>query len=112
MALGALLADTDLRRRSQVLLGTLYPLTTPLGIALGVGLRYSYSDNSQSAIVAQGILDSLSAGILMYNTYAELIGSRINRNPAFHRYSLPFRASCFLAMYLGAAAMAVIGIWA
>ena len=48
----------------------------------------------------------------MYNTYAELIGSRINRNPAFHRYSLPFRASCFLAMYLGAAAMAVIGIWA
>ena len=64
------------------------------------------------AIVAQGILDSLSAGILMYNTYAELIGSRINHNPALHRHPLPFRASCFLAMYLGAAARAVVGIWA
>ena len=112
MALGALLAGTDLPRRSQALLGALYPLTAPLGVALGVGLHASYRDGSQAAILAQGVLGSLSAGILIYNTYAELIGAQINRGPAFRAGTPRLRAAGLLAMYAGAAAMAVVGVWA
>ena len=38
--------------------------------------------------------------------------SQINHNQAFHRHTQLFRSSCFSAMYLGAATMAVVGIWA
>jgi solute carrier family 39 (zinc transporter), member 1/2/3 len=112
IALGSLLSGTDLRRRSQALLGALYPLTAPLGIALGIGLRTSYSENSQATILTQGVLGSLCSGILVYNTYAELIGAQINRGPALRGCSATFRAAGFLAMYVGAGAMAALGLWA
>ena len=72
----------------------------------------SYSENSQATILTQGVLGSLCSGILVYNTYAELIGAQINRGPALRGCSATFRAAGFLAMYVGAGAMAALGLWA
>ena len=112
MALGALIASTRLDWRTKFLLGLAYPMTTPLGIAIGIAVRDFFNSNSSKLILAQGILGSLSLGILMYNSYAELIGGEINRNPQFLAYSLPFKSLCYLSMFVGAGAMALIGIWA
>jgi len=93
-------------------LGFAYPITTPLGIAIGIGIRFSYNPESYVALLFQGILDSLSAGILIYNAYVELIAIEMNHNNKFRALSMPRKLSYFAAMYIGAAAMAIIGIWA
>ena len=112
MALGALISSTRLEWKTKVMLGLAYPLTTPLGVAVGVIVRESFNSNSSSLILSQGILSSLSLGILMYNTYVELIAGEVNRNPIFKAYSPGFKFFCYLVMLVGASAMALIGIWA
>jgi ZIP zinc/iron transport family len=112
MALGALISSTRLKWKTKVLLGLFYPLSTPLGISIGIAVRDSFDENSSSMILIEGILGSLSLGILIYNSYVELVGGEINRNPQFISYSSPFKCFCYLTMFAGAAAMAIVGIWA
>lgn len=50
-----------------------YGLVTPFGIALGVGVRNTFQANDPSTILTIGILDSLSAGILLYGALVNLI---------------------------------------
>lgn len=50
----------------------LYGLTTPIGIAAGLGVRTSYNPGSTTASIVSGILDSLSAGILIYTGLVEV----------------------------------------
>jgi hypothetical protein len=39
---------------------------TPLGIAIGLGVRETYNGNGATANIVSGILDATSAGILLY----------------------------------------------
>ncbi|CEO96801.1 hypothetical protein PBRA_005405 [Plasmodiophora brassicae] len=113
LALGALIAN--LKRGTLfkfLVLGLLYPMVTPIGIAIGIGWHSSYNDNSTAVIVVQGIFDSLSGGILMYNTYCELMSVEINHNRSFRKFSRRFKVVNMVAMYLGAAAMAILAYWA
>lgn len=68
LALGALIAN--LKRGTLfkfLVLGLLYPMVTPIGIAIGIGWHSSYNDNSTAVIVVQGIFDSLSS-VIDHNT--------------------------------------------
>ncbi|KAJ3298213.1 hypothetical protein HDU79_000101 [Rhizoclosmatium sp. JEL0117] len=83
------------------------------GMALGVLISQNvFNENDGAYIVVQGIFASLSAGILFYSTYTELMSSEVSHSGHFHGFSPKFKAACFLAMYLGAAAMAILAIWA
>ena len=44
---------------------TLLQLVTPIGIAIGVSVHQVYNVNGRAGLLASGILDSLSAGILL-----------------------------------------------
>lgn len=44
----------------------LYACITPLGIAIGLGVRNTYNPASATASIVSGILDSLSCGILLW----------------------------------------------
>lgn len=90
----------------------LYPITTPIGIAIGIGVRKSFNANAYRALLSQGIFDSLSAGILFYNGYVELMAFEMNRNAVFRAHNTSRKFALFFAVYLGAAIMAVIGLWA
>lgn len=112
MALGALIAASRLSKSTKFILGVMYPITTPIGMAIGIGIRSSINLNSHELVLFQGILGSLSAGILMYNTYSELMSLEVNHNSSFKKQSKLFKAGCFFSMYLGASALAVLAIWA
>ena len=43
----------------------LYGITTPVGIAISLGVRTTYNPNSATASIVSGVLDSLSAGVLV-----------------------------------------------
>ncbi|KAG6896524.1 hypothetical protein C0992_007658, partial [Termitomyces sp. T32_za158] len=51
----------------------LYGITTPIGIAAGLGVRTTYNPNSRRALIVSGVLDALSSGILMYTGLVELL---------------------------------------
>jgi hypothetical protein len=50
-----------------------YSLVTPIGISTGIGVRNTFTPNDPSTILVIGILDSLSAGVLMYGALVNLL---------------------------------------
>jgi hypothetical protein len=53
--------------------GILYSAITPLGIAAGLGVRTSYDPDSATASIVSGVLDAISAGVLLYTGMIELL---------------------------------------
>jgi solute carrier family 39 (zinc transporter), member 1/2/3 len=88
-----------------------YGLTTPVSIAIGLGLRTTYNSGSFTANVVSGVLDSMSAGILIYTGLVELLARDFLFNPLRTKDNkrLTFMTVC---VFLGAALMALIGKWA
>src|SRR5271163_413090 len=88
-----------------------YGLTTPIAIAIGLGLRTTYNAGSVTANIVSGVLDSMSAGILIYTGLVELLARDFLFNDELTRDSkrLAFMVFC---VFLGAALMAVLGKWA
>jgi zinc transporter 1/2/3 len=89
-----------------------YGLATPIAIAIGLGLRNTYNGNSYTANVVSGILDSISAGILIYTGLVELLARDLLFNTQRMKDSsgrLTFMICC---TFLGAGLMALLGKWA
>ncbi|KAH7100283.1 Zip-domain-containing protein [Auriculariales sp. MPI-PUGE-AT-0066] len=55
------------------LMALAFALITPVGIAIGVGVHNSYNPNSDAALLSIGVLDAISAGILLYSGLVELL---------------------------------------
>lgn len=75
-------------------------------------MRASFNASSTSALLATGILDSLSAGILLYVVLVQLLTPMFTDNDWLHAQRWPMQVAAFAAFYAGAGAMAVIGKWA
>lgn len=113
MALGTRLNEINYKKwYKPVCMGLLYIVMTPIGVAIGIGIRSSFNANSYSSVLASAILDSLSAGILLYNAYVSLMSMEMSHNTAFHNTSTTKKVYSFVSMYLGAGLMSVIGKWA
>lgn len=88
-----------------------YGLTTPVCVAIGLGVRKTYQGNSYVVNVVSGVLDAISAGILMYTGLVELLARDFlfNRQRAKSLWELFFNLS---SMSWGAGLMALLGKWA
>ena len=114
LGIGARMSAIDFPRNKSWLpwaLCAAYGLTTPIAIAAGLGVRTSYNPGSFTANVVSGVLDSISAGILIYTGLVELLARDFLFNP--HRTKnnkqLTFMLVC---VFLGAGLMALLGKWA
>ncbi|KAJ8099804.1 Zinc/iron permease [Lipomyces tetrasporus] len=115
LGLGTRLASTPWapnRLWVPIVMAAGYGITTPIAIAIGLGVRYSYSDSSRSVLISNGIFDALSAGILLYTGLVELMAheflfSHEMRTAPFSRVLWAFFVMC-----LGAGLMALLGRWA
>ncbi|RWV78086.1 hypothetical protein GW17_00061005 [Ensete ventricosum] len=56
-------------------MGLFFSLTTPAGIAIGTGISSVYNENSPTALIVQGLLDSVAAGILIYMALVDLLAA-------------------------------------
>ncbi|KAJ8331057.1 hypothetical protein QVD99_001140 [Batrachochytrium dendrobatidis] len=112
VALSAIVTEANFKRWAMTIyMAVFYTFATPIGIALGVGLYQSYNANATQTLLSTGILDALSAGILIYDVLVNIIYPHFNAN-SFHAGSAFFKMGQLVALYLGAAAMSVIGLWA
>lgn len=93
------------------LLAALFTLTTPVGIAVGLGVRKTYSSESLGALIVVGISSSFCAGLLIYNGLVELMaGDFLGED-----FDDALPRSAWMAYFLlvaGAFVMALIGKWA
>lgn len=88
-----------------------YGLVTPIGIAIGLGVRKTYSDNSFTVNIVSGVLDSISAGILMYTGMVELLARDFifDKNRTKDLKQLTFMV---MSTLWGCGIMALLGKWA
>lgn len=88
-----------------------YGLTTPISIAIGLGVRTTYAPGSKVSLIIQGVLNAVSAGILIYSGLVELLARDFLFDPCRtkRRSRILFMVSCTL---LGAGIMCLIGKWA
>lgn len=113
MGVGARLSAIPFAKGSWVpwVLCSAYGLTTPIAIAVGLGVRTTYNSGSFTANVVSGVLDSISAGILIYTGLVELLARDFIFNPQRTKNNrrLLFMVICVI---LGAGIMALLGKWA
>lgn len=115
MALGAQIAGVkDMSTIAAIGMVLFFALTTPVGVAIGIGVHLrTYNPKSVAALLVNGIFDSVSAGILIYVSLVNLINGDMGPHAkAFHQSKTRLKVLYFVALYLGVAAMSVIGRWA
>ncbi len=115
MALGAQIARLDrMSLRTALFMVVFFALTTPIGIAIGIGIQSkAYNPKSVASLLVSGILDSVSGGILIYVALVNLISAEMGcAAHSFHSSSNRLKVLYFGALYTGAGAMAVVGLWA
>ena len=89
-----------------------YSVMTPIGIAVGLGVRTTYNPGSARASAVSGILDALSAGILIYTGLVELLAHEFLFSRDMREASNGKLAYALGCMCTGCGLMALLGKWA
>jgi len=115
LGLGTRLASIPWPKSKQwtpYFLGAGYAVSTPIAIAVGLGVRETLAPGSQTTLLANGVFDSVSAGILIYTGLVELMAHEFMFSPFMQRASIRTVLSAFGMLCLGAGLMALLGKWA
>ncbi|KAM7266153.1 hypothetical protein ACFE04_019537 [Oxalis oulophora] len=76
MGLAGCISQGKFKACNMVIMALFFALTTPIGIAIGIGISDSYDENSPKALAVEGILNATSAGILIYMALVDLLAPR------------------------------------
>jgi zinc transporter 1/2/3 len=90
----------------------IYGISTPIGIAAGLGIRSTYNPNTPTASIVSGVMDALSAGILIYTGLVELLAHEFLFNKETINASNGKLLYALTTMLLGCGIMALLGKWA
>ena len=116
LGLGTRVAETNWprsRRSTPWLMGLAFTVTCPIAVAIGIGVRNSWVPGSRSALIANGVFDSISSGILIYTGLVELMAHEFLFSNQFKGPGgLKKMLYAYVIMCLGAGLMALLGKWA
>ncbi|KAI0342402.1 ZIP-like iron-zinc transporter [Trametopsis cervina] len=115
LGVGSRLAYMDLPHKYAfvpIIGALLYGITTPIGIAVGLGVRTTYNPDGTTASIVSGILDAFSAGILIYTGLVELLAHEFLFNKEMITSSNGKLAYALCCMLAGCGIMALLGRWA
>lgn len=78
LAIGSRLASIDLDNLHSKdwklwICSTIYGITTPIGVAIGIAVRQDYDLASERSLILTGVFDSMSAGFLLYGGLVGLL---------------------------------------
>lgn len=109
-ALGGCISQAQFKTLSTTIMACFFAITTPAGIGIGTAISSFYNPNSPRALAAEGILDSLSAGILVYMALVDLIAADFLSKRMSCNFRLQVVSYCML--FLGAGLMSSLAVWA
>ncbi|KAF0908256.1 hypothetical protein E2562_023874 [Oryza meyeriana var. granulata] len=110
MGLGGCIVQAKFKARSIVTMILFFCLTTPAGIAVGVGISSVYNENSPTALVVEGLLNSVAAGILVYMALVDLLAEDFMNPRVQGRGKLQLGVN--VSMLAGAGLMSMLAKWA
>lgn len=105
LGLGARLAEVPWpksKRWTPYLLGLGYGISTPIAIAIGLGVREGLAPEGRSMLLVNGVFDSISAGILIYTGLIELMAHEFMFSPYMQKGPVSRTLNAFGLMVLGA----------
>ncbi|KAK1271989.1 hypothetical protein QJS04_geneDACA006059 [Acorus gramineus] len=113
MGLGGCIAQAGFNLGTTASMCAMFSVTTPMGIILGMLIFYltGYDDSNVNALISEGLLGSLSSGILIYMALVDLIAADFFHNKAMSSKPWLKKAS-YTALVLGSASMSVLALWA
>ncbi|XP_058198816.1 zinc transporter 6, chloroplastic [Rhododendron vialii] len=113
MGLGGCIAQAGFSFGTTAYMCFLFSVTTPVGIVLGMIIfsLTGYDDSSLNALILEGILGSLSSGILIYMGLVDLIALDFFHSKLMSSEPWLKKAS-FVALVLGSTSMSILALWA
>ncbi|MED6160962.1 Zinc transporter 6, chloroplastic [Stylosanthes scabra] len=113
MGLGGCVAQAGFSFGTMVYMCFMFSVTTPMGIVLGMAIfsLTGYDDSNPNALIIEGLLGSVSSGVLIYMALVDLIAVDFFHNKLMNSNPKLKKAS-FLALTLGSAAMSILALWA
>ncbi|KAK4668902.1 low-affinity Zn(2+) transporter zrt2 [Podospora pseudoanserina] len=116
LGLGARLATAtwppDARRWTPYVLGTVYALSTPLAIGIGLIASKSMSLEATTSKIVNGVFDAISGGILLYTGLVELLAHEFMFNPEMRKAGLQMQLCAYGCVFMGVFVMALLAKWA
>lgn len=100
------------KRFTPYILGIAFGLSTPIAIAIGLGVRKSYPPEGRTTLIVNGVFDSISAGILIYTALVELMAHEFMFSSSMKKAPIQHVLAAFFLLCLGALLMALLGKWA
>ncbi|XP_056172359.1 zinc transporter 5-like [Syzygium oleosum] len=110
MGLGGCITQAKFKTRAIVIMALFFSLTTPVGIAIGLGVSSRYDENSPTALIVQGIFDAASSGILIYMALVDLLSADFMSPKLQSNGRLLFGTN--IALLIGAGCMSLLAKWA
>ncbi|KAL5713595.1 hypothetical protein ACHQM5_015657 [Ranunculus cassubicifolius] len=110
MGLGGCISQAKFKVQAVVVMSLFFALTTPIGIAIGIGISNVYKENSPTALIVEGVLDSASAGILVYMALVDLLAADFMSAKVQGSMKLLLEVIGFLL--LGVGLMSTLAMWA
>ena len=108
IALGSSIVKANINEKWKVIgMMLFFSLTTPIGIAIGLIINGSYNSESDESYATQGILNAVSAGILIYMALIHLIIEDFNNN----EIEGIVKFAMFVSILAGYAVTAIMAIW-
>ncbi|KAJ5834635.1 Zinc/iron permease fungal/plant [Penicillium robsamsonii] len=100
------------KRNTPYFLGFAFGISTPIAIAIGLGVRNSYPPTGRTTLIVNGVFDSISAGILIYTALVELMAHEFMFSHSMRKAPIRDVLIAFFLLCAGAALMALLGKWA
>ncbi|KAJ1288684.1 hypothetical protein BS78_02G106800 [Paspalum vaginatum] len=110
MGLGGCIVQAKFKARSIVTMVLFFCLTTPVGILIGVGISSVYNETSPTALIVEGVLNSVAAGILIYMALVDLLAEDFMNPKVQSRGKLQLGIN--VSMLIGAGLMSLLAKWA
>ena len=105
LGLGARLAEVPwpkVKRWTPYFLAIGYGVSTPIAIAVGLGVRQTFAPESRTTLLVNGVFDSISAGILIYTGLVELMAHEFMFSPYMQKGPVSRTLKAFALMIAGA----------
>ncbi|KAH0986248.1 hypothetical protein GBA52_013425 [Prunus armeniaca] len=91
-------------------MATFFSLTTPVGIAIGIGISTGYNGNCPTALIVEWIFNAAAAGILIYMALVDLLAADF-MNPRMQS-SMRIQSGAYISLLLGSGCMSLLAKWA
>ncbi|KAL7622384.1 hypothetical protein AAE478_007888 [Parahypoxylon ruwenzoriense] len=114
LALGARIAAIDWSQKSlqPIFMAIAYGCTTPIGQAIGLAARSAYSPDSEVGLILVGVMNAISAGLLVFASLVELLSEDLLTDESWRVLRGKRRVGAFLLVVAGAFGMSLVGAWA